>query len=114
MDRLASQHAVQVLTGSARICHMDAGRERASNVSIGAAVLVWAASFVISWIALGLTALQEGLMPLYEEHTVGRHWVTPTMFSLSVLAASAVAWLVFRLLQDKIHFHQYSPAFVRS
>jgi hypothetical protein len=81
---------------------MDAEKERALNVSTGAAVLAGAASFVISWIALSLAAISEGLIPLFEAHPAERLWLRLATVSVGVLVASAMAWLVFRLLRDEI------------
>jgi hypothetical protein len=97
-----------MLSKSVRIHHMDAARERTSNVSIGAAVLAGAASFVISFIALEWAALNEGLirLALFNTHSAELPWVTPAIVSGSFIVAGAVAWLVFRLLRNKIHFQQ--------
>jgi hypothetical protein len=86
---------------------MDSRLERPINIAVGAAALVWAASFVVSFFALGLAALNAGLLQI-ELFGSPRQlpWVMPAITGSSIVVSSIIASLVFRFLRNKIQFHQ--------
>ena len=87
--------------------HMDSRDERLANVSLGATILVGATSFFISFCGFGLAGVYAGFvqLALFNPNSEQSTWVMPTIFCVSVAVAIIAAWLVYRLLRNRLIGH---------
>ena len=89
---------------SARLrSHMDWRSDRRTSAALGAGLLVGAATFCMSLLTLGWAALEAGIIKLvfFGPEPPESPWVDLAIIAGSIVMASLVARLIFRVLRSR-------------